>query len=200
MDDQSPIRSVRDFLLQLLTITAGVLIALLLEGLVGWNQNRVLVNEAKATIRREIADNREALDKHLKGVEERSRDLENTLTWATERLKTGKSDLKVSIGFSASPLSTAAWETAARTGALAHMKYSDVQKYANLYSVQALYTAGQLRTLERVTSAISLAGDDVTPKEMEVLHQEVLHLRGDLFMVLEIGKGLSAAYGDLLKE
>lgn len=130
MDDQSPIRSVRDFFLQLVTITAGVLIALLLEGLVGWNNNRVLVNEARATIRREIADNKAALDAHLEGVEERSKDLQNTLNWATERLKTGKSDLKVSVGFSASPLSTAAWETAARTGALT---YSDVQKYPNLY-------------------------------------------------------------------
>jgi hypothetical protein len=48
------IHSLKDFFLQLATITAGVLIALLLEGLVEWNHNRGLVHEARTTIGREI--------------------------------------------------------------------------------------------------------------------------------------------------
>jgi hypothetical protein len=198
----APIRSVRDFLLQLVTITAGVLIALLLEGMVGWNNNRVLVNEARATLRREISDNKNALDRHIEAIGKRFDDLENTLKWVTERMQTGKSDLKVSVGFSASPLGTAAWETAARTGAIAHMDYTEIQGYAGLYSVQAVFMAQQLRTLERVTSAISLAGrvDEVTSKELELLHQDLLHLGGQLYMEREMAVGLSSAYERILKE
>ena len=196
------IASFRDFLLQLLTITAGVLIALLLEGLVGWNNDRVLVNEARATIRREITDNKKSLDRHVEALGKRFDDLENTLKWVTERMQTGKSDLKVSVGFSASPLGTAAWETATRTGAIAHMDYSEVQGYAGLYSNQAVFTAQQMRTLERVTSAISLAGrvDEVTSKELEILHQDLLHLGGQLYMEREMALGLSSAYERVLEE
>ena len=43
----------REILVQLVTITAGVLIALFFDGLVAWNQDRQLVNEARRTIRRE---------------------------------------------------------------------------------------------------------------------------------------------------
>ena len=66
--------------------------------------------------------------------------------------------------------------------------------------MQALYTARQLRTLERVTSAISLAREEVLAKELEVLHQEVVHLAGDLYMEREIGRSLSTAYESMLKE
>src|SRR5262245_25696016 len=56
--------SLKEFLLQLLTITAGVLIALLIEGMVEWNHHRTLVREAKEMIAREIADNKGALARH----------------------------------------------------------------------------------------------------------------------------------------
>ena len=52
------IRSWRDFLLQLGTITAGVLIALSFEGIREAIHDRSLVREARENIRREIADNR----------------------------------------------------------------------------------------------------------------------------------------------
>ena len=57
-----PIHSLKEFSLQLVTITAGILIALSLEGLVEWNHNRALVREARTTISREIADNRKELE------------------------------------------------------------------------------------------------------------------------------------------
>ena len=53
--------SLREFLAQLGTITAGVLIALSIEGLLEWNHYRTL-REAKATIDLEIADNKKELD------------------------------------------------------------------------------------------------------------------------------------------
>ena len=47
----------RDFLLHLLTITIGLLIALGLEGCVGWQHHRNLVHEAEDGMRGEVAQN-----------------------------------------------------------------------------------------------------------------------------------------------
>ena len=44
-----------DYAFQFITITAGVLIALLINGLVEWNDNRELAAQARATSQREIA-------------------------------------------------------------------------------------------------------------------------------------------------
>ena len=47
----------RDFFVQLVIVTAGVLIALLLQGLVDWQRGQALVGEARANIRQELEDN-----------------------------------------------------------------------------------------------------------------------------------------------
>ena len=57
--------TLKEFVFQLVTITAGVLIALAIDGVVEWKQNRDLVREATATITREITDNRAALERPL---------------------------------------------------------------------------------------------------------------------------------------
>ena len=45
-----PKYAIVDYVFQFITVTAGVLIALLINGLVEWNHNRELVAEARATI------------------------------------------------------------------------------------------------------------------------------------------------------
>jgi hypothetical protein len=47
----------KDLAIQLVIVTAGVFIALVVDSLVEWNQQRRLVNEARATLNREIGDN-----------------------------------------------------------------------------------------------------------------------------------------------
>ena len=61
----APKYTVVDYVFSFITITAGVLIALLINGLVQWNDNRELVAEARATINREIADNKKELAEAL---------------------------------------------------------------------------------------------------------------------------------------
>lgn len=56
-----PVHSIKDILLQLLTITLGILIALSFEGMREWRQERVLVNEARENMLREIRDNKVTL-------------------------------------------------------------------------------------------------------------------------------------------
>jgi hypothetical protein len=129
----APIHSFKDFLIQLLTITTGVLIALSLEGLLEWNHHRQLVREARATLAREIADNKSALEVHLGGSDERMQDANVSLKLVNELLRDKKSDIReFRLAFHLPTLSAAAWQSADRTGAITYMEYSVVQDYARL--------------------------------------------------------------------
>lgn len=55
------IHSWRDFFVHLVVITLGLLIALGLEGVVGWGHNKHLVHTAEANLRAELLANRKTL-------------------------------------------------------------------------------------------------------------------------------------------
>jgi hypothetical protein len=191
-------------LFQLVTITAGVLIALAIDGLVEWKQNRDLVREATATLAREIADNRAALERHLAEAGTREKDADNALQLTRELLATRKSNInQFSLTFHLSTLSSAAWQTAERTGAVAHMEYPDVQKYAKLYNVQALYEGEQRRVMAQVVGALSSIATGVDPHEadpadLERFRQQLLAVRGALIVDKQLGESLLRAYKETL--
>jgi hypothetical protein len=197
------IQSLKDFLIALATITAGVLIALSLEGLLEWNHNRRLVREARETVTREITDNKKEVDGILASAAARQNDLDNALRLANELLNSKKSDIRqVNLGTSIAELSSAGWQSAERTGALTHMDYAEVQKYAGLYELQNLFAVQQRQVLGRLASALAVlgAGDPHTaaPRDLELFRQHVLGLRADLIIERQLGQGLSEAYGKSL--
>ena len=168
----APAHSVKDFLIQLLTITTGVLIALSIEGLTEWNHHRLLVREAKETIGREIADNKSALARHFSEWDRSTEGIDKALQLANELLATRKTDIHtIELGYHLSSLSDASWRTAERTGALAYMDYADVQDYAKLYGEQDLYVSQQRRVLDRTVSALSMVTggdpDKAPPNDLE---------------------------------
>ena len=63
--------TLKRFLFEITTIIVGVLIALSFDGIADWRRNQQLVREAKANLRTELRDNREAVAGFLKGVEEK---------------------------------------------------------------------------------------------------------------------------------
>lgn len=197
-------RSVREFLIQLGTITAGVLIALSLEGLVEWNHYRGLVTEAKATIAREIADNKKEIDSVLAEQGDRREKLETALRFANEMLTAKRSDIReLKIGVSLADLSSASWQSAASTGALAHMEYGDVQEYSKLYALQDLFAAQQRRTMEDLSAAITMFGGGSDPhaaaaKDLEAFRERVMALRARLEVEMQFGRRLSEAYQRML--
>ena len=151
------IHSFRDFLLQLVTITAGVLIALSLEGLLEWNHYRILVREARDTIALEIADNRKEVDIALAGLDERKKNLETALQLANELLNAKKSDVhEIKLESNIAELGASSWQSAERTGALGHMDYAEVQRYSRIYALQDLYADHQRRSLERLAAALAI--------------------------------------------
>jgi hypothetical protein len=199
-----PIHSFREFLLQLITITVGVLIALSLEGLLEWNHYRIQVRDARETISREIADNKKELDGELASLGERKKNVETALRLADELLNTMKSDVRqINLGFSFAELSAASWQSAERTGALGHMDYAEVQRYSKVYGRQDLYDDHQRRIVDELAGATAILGNAdpylAAPKDLEAFRQHLLALRADLVIEEQLGRGLADVYRTALE-
>lgn len=201
------IHSWKDLAIQLATITAGILIALSLEGVREWRHDRALVAEARRNIQREIAENKKELDNELAAVKARNGKIETALRFATELLKVGKTDIhSLELGLTFPTLSAAAWQTAERTGAFAHMEYGEVQKYANAYSIQELLTSQHRRALEALARSIGIltASEDgdptkAPPAELERFRQHIAELRSILVVEEQVGRQTSAVYKSALE-
>ena len=192
------VNSWKDFVVQLVIVTAGVLIALLLQGLVEWQRGEVLVREARANILQELQDNIKEIDGEIAGLKRHRANLENALQLVNDLMASGKSDInQIDVGSSLAGLSSASWRSAERTGALALMEYRDVQALSRVYDTQDLYVAQQQRSLERVAGAMATVarGPHAAPRaDLENFRRDVLALLGDLTVEGQLAQHLSESY------
>ena len=201
---KGPIHSLRDFAIEIVTIVAGVLIALSFEGLREWNHNRSLANEARANITRELPDNKRAVDHDIAAAAKRRQDLDHTLQLTEDILKGKKlTDATMSLGFSYGDLSIAAWQTAEHTGALGHMAYGEVQKFAAAYVLQDMYQSQERRSFADLSGATAaIAGGDPTTAphaEIEQFRATLRTMAADLLIEEQLARQLSARYAATLK-
>jgi hypothetical protein len=196
-------RPARRFVVELLTITAGVLIALSLEGVREWVQERRLVREAQTSILQEISENLREVESTIEGEPERRGKLDTALRLANELLETETTGVtQVDLGFAVPELSAASWDTAERTGAIGLMEYDLARAFSRVYEVQSLFTAHQDRTLERLAAAAAgLAQDPLgaLPSDIEIFRQHVLNLLGDLAVEQELARVLAESYREVLE-
>jgi hypothetical protein len=136
---ERPIHSVRDFLLQIVTITTGIVIALALEALLDWSHHRSLAHEARVNLALEIRDNKTRLEEIEK--------LLPTLEAALPLLAKADRPDDLDIHYKLTALTAASWRTAESTAALAYMPYDEVMSYATLYEIQ--------QTLQRKLEALT---------------------------------------------
>jgi hypothetical protein len=143
-----PIETWRDFFVHLVIITLGLLIALALEGIVGYIHERHLVHEANANITSEMRDNQQAVEDSVKGAVQYQKDMKHLIA-LMEQMKAGK-EMKgsVNITFEKADLNTASWKTAAATHAIAYMRYRDVKRYEDVYGLQADFELAQNRAMD----------------------------------------------------
>ena len=197
--------SFADYLFQFITITAGVLIALLINGLVELNTNRQLVAQARATIAEEIAANKKDLDITLPGIADDMKRLDAAVTFATDLLTTKKTtihELKMHLNFA--DVSSAGWRTAERTGALSHMAYAEVQRYSMLYDLQDVYTEQQRTMLVQLAEASAILNSDFNPdnpntRDLEAFRDRVTRLRSMLNIHEQMARRLAERYAEALK-
>jgi hypothetical protein len=193
-----------DYLFQFITVTAGVFIALVIDGLTDWNNNRELVAEARSTIAREIRDNKKDLDITLSGFARDREEIGKTLTFATELLNSKKTDVtSFSLHYNLADLSSTSWHTAERTGALSHMDYDEVQRLSKLYDLQELVITQQRNILTQLTAATAIMSSDFDPakpnmKDLEAFRERVMQLGGSMKIIEDFAKRLAENYAEYL--
>lgn len=150
--------TLKDFLLELLTVTIGILIALSLEGVVQWVHHRNLVHEAEANLTTEIGENQRELKTALDSLLKTQAQLVHLLDLIhdVELNRKNASALRFSINWTIAELHATSWNTAAATGALAYMSYPEVKRYTRVYDLQQKFQDFQARGFD---AAVSVYGE-----------------------------------------
>jgi hypothetical protein len=196
--------SLVDYVFQLITITAGVLIALLINGLVEWNNNRELVEQARATIRREVEANLKELEGLPDSIKRSAKELETAMRFVNDLLVKGKTDINtLGLNFNLATLNSSGWQTAERTGALAHMDYDEVQTYSELYNMQQLFDEQQRKAIDLVATSTSILASSFDPTtapadDLAEFRQRVMLLQSNLSVTEQLGAQLIKGYQELL--
>ena len=144
-----PVNSFKDFLLHLLTVILGILIALSLEGLIEWHHHRSLAEEARSNLTAEIRENRQLLAGGLPAAPAAEQRMKATIETIEAYRKDRRDDRtsKLDWSFGLFPLSATGWSTASSTGALSYMDYSEVQGYTRAYVLQDEFLTMQQNAL-----------------------------------------------------
>ena len=195
-----------DYAFQFITVTAGVLIALFIDGLAETRNNRELVESARAMIRRELADNKKDLEATLSGLAKDQEAMRNAIAFADDMLATRKTKINsLNLHYNlADRVSDSSWRTAERTGALALMDYDEVQRYSRVYDFQDLFMQQQRQTVAQVVIAGSLIGAGFDPdhpnlKDLETFRARVIDLIGMVTLQEQFGKKLVEDYSKALQ-
>ena len=193
-----PVHSWKDLLIQLGTITAGILIALSFEGIREWRHERALVREARETIAREINANLKEVDGGNSTISTRQARVAGLLELVDLAIAKKPKDVhQIDISANLADLSAAGWQTAERMGALAHMDYDEVQRYSKVYSVQQLFADQQRKTLDHAIAAITVMNTDpfsAPARDLDTFRGHLQQLRADLLVEEQMGKRLSEEY------
>jgi hypothetical protein len=165
---ERPIHTVKDFLVHLMTITIGILIALSLEGALEWSHHRTLVSEAKENLRQEIVDSKREIGKFLAGVPNLRMNEETALQFIEDLgAHRAKGHHKLDFSTYVAVPGDTSWTTAQDAGAVAYMPYRDVQKYASIYDLQRKFNGFQERLGETIVAAVpSEDPDNSSPREL----------------------------------
>ena len=200
-----PIHGWRDFLLHLLTITIGLLIALSLEGCVEWQHHRHLVHEAEASLHAEIESNAKGLQDILNDVHKQQADLKHDVAVLDDMIKSPKTHKhqSMSIAFRINKFDDVSWKTAQTTGALSYMSYDTAQKYASIYSLQEELEKAQMQgsrdAVLSIGPVMNIPGnEDPTPDDARSMKDHIEIIQGQLLLVESLITGLDTEYKKFL--
>jgi hypothetical protein len=201
-----PIHGWRDFLLHLLTITIGLLIALSLEGCVEWQHHRHLVHEAEASLHDEIQSNARGISNALAGLHKNQAELKNDVEVLKYVIKNHKEPehASMSIGSGIQTFDDVSWRTAQSTTALSYMPYARAEEYANIYTTQAeLYTSEQQAARDAIISLAPFLNmdkkdPDLTEAQANDIKQKIEILQGQLTLVESFMNSLDREYKNFL--
>lgn len=200
------INNVRDFFLHLFTITCGLLIALGLENAAEALHHRHERQEAEASIREEMIENRKGMLEQKTKLEAEIQGMQTMLAYATARSQNQPAAFPTNaVLFNEGPIADSAWRTANSTVAVQWLPYTEVQKFSDAYKEQDLLQATAEQTLSdffelgSFLPPIKGGKPEVSPElataALPVIRRTLAHLRA----MYAIGLGTVQGYDDALK-
>jgi hypothetical protein len=204
-----PIRSWKDFILHLLMITIGLLIALALQAAVESLHHRHMVKEARANLRREIVENEKLYTENLRNLQAKMVQLQQDIGQLRE-LRAGKTpehfDLQWSFDWNG--FLDSAWTSARDSGAVGYMQPKVIEEYSGVYSQQTLVNqAGVSILLDQAKAAAPsfLAKNRQDPKELlpgeiQAMLLSAAELEGRVRTLQLMMKTLEVDYAKLLRQ
>jgi hypothetical protein len=204
-----PARSIKEFLLQLLTVTVGILIALSLEGMLEWRHHEHLVHGAEANLAMEIRENRASLERGLQQMDKIQAQLANILNavhtlQADRNAKLKPEDLGLEV--SITTLQSSGWSATSVTGAIGYMRYDAVEQYTAIYDLQQEYMTAQQKSVDSLvvleSYGVLLRGDlrKVSDAQAVEAARVVGQAMASTKMTQDIGRALDAEYGRFLED
>ena len=199
------ISGVRDFFIHLLTITAGLLIALGLEAGVEAMHHRSERKEAEATLREELTQNRVTLVKNQKNSAREREDLAKVLGFLEDLREGRKDDPSVwDWDFNVDPMQSAGWHTASAIGALSYMRHEEVQRFSAAYQEQQLFEEAVERAIGHFGLLATYGGNGHDPREMkpqdvESAIRDVRQVMADVQAMSDLTRATLMMYDDALK-
>jgi hypothetical protein len=143
------IHSVKDFLLHMLAITLGLMIALGMQSGVEWRQHRDLAKIARRNIAIEMHENQSELGRSEGAIRREQAELQAVLDYLKRLRKDPHArEPDVDLNINVTNLNRSSWDTASATGALNYMDYSHVQMYEDTYALQDDVDKMQIRRLD----------------------------------------------------
>ena len=144
-----PINTVKEFLIHMLAITLGLMIALGMEAGVQLHEHHKLASEARANIATEIRTNQSELTRSLSALRMEDAELQKVLDFTKALRKDRNSPVPdVELNMKLTTLNRSSWDTASATGALNYMDYGHVQMYEDTYALQDDVDKMQIRRLD----------------------------------------------------
>jgi hypothetical protein len=147
------LEGVKDFVIHLLTITVGLLIAVGIEGCVERHHQHDLAIEARETLHKEIEQNAKKMADDvtdLTAEQAKVKDGIAVVTRLAEHPKDKNQHGTVAANYSLKEWDSTAWTTAQTTGALAFMPYDEANKYSRIYDAQHSVSIEQEKLAEDV--------------------------------------------------
>ncbi|AEU34700.1 hypothetical protein AciX8_0345 [Granulicella mallensis MP5ACTX8] len=204
LDVHSPhhrLEGFRDFLIHLLTITVGLLIAVGIEGCVERHHEHNLARDARETLHREIESNSKQMTDALAGTDKNQTLVKDDIDFLT-RLRKNPNDKSLQKGsltanFSFTRLDDTAWKTAQATGALGFMPYEEANKYSNIYGAQNQFEASQEKIAEDVAQFFGIIqkedfDKEITAEGASAVLERLGIMQGHLLMVDALAKDSAA--------
>ena len=196
---ERPIRSVRDFLLQIFTITCGIVIALGMEEAVQAHRDAVLRDQSRAQFAAEIAANTARIDTAEQQNAKDEAWLMTALKGFDERLRHQPHGAPESPTAPRSfpQMQAAAWQTALATRAIAQFDFAQVQALATAYERQTAFNDFAVRAREQYVGIAAYGDiDSLTDEELRAGSGQLIEALGYLVSMAHIEADLKSVYAN----